>query len=558
MLKPIRTAIGFAAVACVVIALNLVTIQQEPFTPGVMVPAVLGLLLGLVWALLSAIGYTASGLRDARSVQGLNAVLAGVAVLGICAVVYAFAVRSTYAIDLTREGRRELAPQTIQILQNLNEPVEVLCFFPALGEFGTDATELGLRNTRRFLERCQRESPWLDVQYLDPTTSPALLQELNLTRLSASGSIIFRVGNRSRAVHLEQVNPRLRERDFTNALINLLRTSEPVVYFLEGHNQRSITDADEVRGLSDFGRLLVSESNRVEPFTFDLNNPEVPADANLVAIVAPEGDLAPGEIAALQEYADRGGRFLILMDPWYRLSPEARANERFRPWLRQYFGVDVGGDLVVSPVSRERIILGPDLEAFDDADTSDFFGSYNYGHIITRGMTGRLVLTLARSVSLTDSRPESVSRTVLLRTTPDAWGETDFGSPESSVAVFNELTDLPGPVPLAVAATRDTGRPLGDTGQTVTARAVVIGDSNFAANGELLYSAVNMDFALNVVNWLTDTEDLVAIRPREQVQQPIVLEDGERRFIVWFAALGSVQAVALAGAITYALRRKYR
>jgi len=558
MLNALRVSLALAAIACIVVALNLVTVMQEPFAPSVMVPAVLGGVLLLGWALLSAMAYTASGMRDTRSVQGLNALLAGVAMLGICVVIYAFAARSTWSLDLTRDGRRELAPQTRQILQNLNEPVEVLCFFPHSDEFSTDDTALGMRNTRRFLERTQRESPWIQVSYHDPEVEVGRLQELSLTRLSRHGTIVFRVGSRNRPVHLEQVNPRLRERDFTNALINLLRESEPVVYFLRGHGELAIDDHDEATGLSNFASLLQSQAFRVESLMIDLNEPEIPADCSVLAIVAPQGDLMPAEIAAVQEYMERGGRMFVLMDPWYRLSAEARARERFRPWLRQYLGIEVGNDIVVSPVSREQIILGADLQGFDDQDTSEFFGSYNYSHIITRGMRERMVITLARSVGFTETRPDAVSRSILLRTTPDAWGETEFGTTEGSVAVFNELADLPGPVPLAVAATRNTGRPLGDTGQTVTARALVMGDANFVTNGELLYSAANMDFALNCVSWLTDTEDLVAVRPRDSAQQPIVLEDRERRLIAWLASLGSVQVVALAGAIAFVVRRKYR
>ena len=558
MIQALRISVGLAAIACIVVALNLVTVLQEPYTPAVMIPAVLGVVLTLLWALLSVTGFAASGLREARSAQGLNAALACVAVLGICTVIYSFAIRSTWALDLTRDGRRELAPQTVQILQNLNEPVEILCFFPRSDEFSTDDTALGMRNTRRFLERTQRESPWIQVEYLDPETEIRRLQELNLTRLSRHGTIVFKVGARNRPIHLEQVNPRLRERDFTNALINLLRESEPAIYFLRGHNERAIDDPDEQHGLTAFASLLQSQAYRVDSLLIDYNEPEIPADCSLLAIIAPEGDLMPGEVAAIQEYMERGGRLFVLMDPWYRLSAEVRARELFRPWLRQYLGIEIGNDLVVSPVSREQLILGADVQGFDDLEESDFFGSYNYGHMITRGMRDRMVIRLARSVGLADVRPEDVNRNILLRTTPDAWGETEFGTSESTVAVFNELVDLPGPVPLAVAATRNTGRPLGDTGQTVTARALVMGNSSFVTNGELLYSAANMDFALNCINWLTDTEDLVAVRPRDDVQQPIVLEDRERRLIAWLASLGSVQVVALAGAIAYAVRRKYR
>ena len=45
-------------------------------------------------------------------------------------------------------------------------------------------------------------------------------------------------------------------------------------------------------------------------------------------------------------------------------------------------------------------------------------------------------------------------------------------------------------------------------------RLVVVGDSDFIGNNLALAPLGNADLFLNMVNWLTEDEDLIAIRPR--------------------------------------------
>ncbi len=72
-------------------------------------------------------------------------------------------------------------------------------------------------------------------------------------------------------------------------------------------------------------------------------------------------------------------------------------------------------------------------------------------------------------------------------------------------------TDLPGPVPIAVAATKKvvSKDPAGEK----ESRIVAIGDVDFAAN-IAISDLYNRDFLLNSVNWLVGVEDGVVVRAR--------------------------------------------
>ena len=89
------------------------------------------------------------------------------------------------------------------------------------------------------------------------------------------------------------------------------------------------------------------------------------------------------------------------------------------------------------------------------------------------------------------------------------------------------------------------------------ARVVVLGDADIASN-EFINLVSNQDLLLNSMAWLTENEELIAIRPRGTLDEPILLSTSQQRLIAWVASLGTVQLIALAGIATYLLRRKYQ
>ena len=89
------------------------------------------------------------------------------------------------------------------------------------------------------------------------------------------------------------------------------------------------------------------------------------------------------------------------------------------------------------------------------------------------------------------------------------------------------------------------------------ARVVVLGDADLSLN-EYIDFVSNQDLLLNSIAWLTESEELIAIRPTANTDQPLILSASQQRMISWVASLGAVQAIALVGLFVYARRRKYR
>lgn len=555
----LRTLTGIASIGCIAFSLNMMVWQQDAYATVVWGALLAGLLLGGIWLVLAILALAGSAGWEGWAAGGVNAALSTVFFLGICIVIYVFFVRWDAGWDLTQEGRRELAPQTVQVLQSMNREVEVFCIFMRLDD---ELVWIARDKTRRFLAQCQQYTDLLKVEELDPQIEMPRLEGMGLTHVSAQGTIVIRAGGRQRAITLSGGSPRLEERDFTNALINVLRDSELHVGFLTGHQERDIGDTDPRNGASALGNLLLGESYQIGRVAIQISAPEVPRDLDILVINNPRGDLHPVEIDAIDAYLEEGGRLLVLLEPWKSISALSGSSEQLRPWLEERYGIRVGGDMLLSaerekPWQLELRNSDAPFEGLDEGFMA-YNGSFNKSHAITNGFDQTLLLRDVRSVSRADKVPDGVSVTELIRSTPDYWGETDLEALEASGEMVRNSDEEAGPLSIAAAAVRRTDT-VDETGQPVSSRVVVMGDSDFASNGELMTEMRgNLNLLLNTFAWLSEREDLIAIRPRGKTDPAIVLSEPEQRAIVWISTLLTVQLVIAAGIVVYLLRRKYR
>jgi len=560
-MKSLRTSVGLLALACLGLGLNLLVFNQTPFAFSVLIPLVLSLLAGVVWLVLMMTGVARYSVREGKALYGLNTVISSLLFLSICIVVYSFAQHGKRSWDLTQEGRRKLSEQTVQVLQNLNKDVDVICFFLQIDD---ELVRIASDKTERFLEQCCQQTPRLHVEYLDPQVERARLEALNITHASTQGTVVIRCGNRQKVITLQGASPRLEEKDFTNDLINVIRDAQPKICFLTGHGERNIDDPDQQKGGTLFRQLLEAEAYIVDRIAIAINNPEIPADCSVLVVnglglLGPQSDLHPSEIKAIQAFLDRGGRLLMLLDPWRKVLAGSEQSEQLLPWLQQRYGIVVGNDMAVSPNSKWAVEFSGDKSPFDDQGREAVFrGCFNAHQQITRNFDQKMVFSAARTVSVTSALPPRIAADEILRTTPDFFAETDLALLASQGRASRAPDEKEGPLSMAVAVTAKTDFQIGASGQTRDARIVVVGDSDFASNGQVAAIPGNLNFILNITAWLTENEELIAIRPTGKDDLPVMLSDFDQRLIAWVAVLGTVQTVIVAGFVVHLLRRKYQ
>jgi hypothetical protein len=122
---------------------------------------------------------------------------------------------------------------------------------------------------------------------------------------------------------------------------------------------------------------------------------------------------------------------------------------------------------------------------------------------------------------------------VLLRTHNLAYSKTS----REFTSATQEASDTPGPLTLAVCASREIGSTIGmddEAEPMTTAKVVVIGDEMLAANGDIRVAlgvyqrSPSRAFVLNCVHWLAESEDLITITPKTDTSQPITLTKSQR------------------------------
>jgi ABC-type uncharacterized transport system involved in gliding motility auxiliary subunit len=480
------------------------------------------------------------------TITGVVAVILAVA---LTVMVNWLSARRWVRKDLTSTKIYTLSEKSENILSDLPENIEVVVFM-------TPATSM-YDQVHELLERYKAASDKISVEYIDPDREPLKTTQLaEKFGVQVADTVVFVLGDRTKYVTSDQMaemdysgmqygqGPTMKafkgEEQFTSAILSLVAPDVPQVYFVTGHGEAGLEGgggpAD--RSLSVLAETLKREN--METADVSLLSGEMPADADVVAIVGPTRAYTESEIEALNAYLDRGGRLLVALDPLIEPAGTMRPT-RLEDMLAAR-GVTVNDDLVVDPSRRLPFY---DLSAVYLQD----FPS----HPVTTGLEGFAVLfTVARSLTADDAAAK-----VLVRTSDQGWGETDLGMLLRGEPVAQDDADTAGPAVVAVAVEgAGTELEADDNGASESTgyRLVVFGDSDFMTDLDIA-NAGNAVLAGNAFNWLAAREDLVGIPPRDVEQVSLFLTQQQMRNLMLLVLLAMPCAAILAGILVWRKRR---
>ncbi len=485
--------------------------------------------------------------RQARyGVLAISSVLIAVGIL--VAVNYVLA-RQNKRWDLTAAKQYSLSDQTRRVLEALDEPIKVLVFARA----GT------LQNYRDRLSEYEYTSSQISVEYVDLDRNPILADQYEV---QTYGTIVFDYEGRVERVISETVV----EQDVTNALIKAVEGEERTIYFVQGHGERDPNSADRD------GYSALTEGMRLDNLSVETvvlaQTSMVPEDASVLVIAGPTTDLPEAEVELFRNYLEQGGKALLLLDP--PTSPDD--SDAFSlVTLAAEWGIEVGTDVVIDA----------GIMQLQFGFLSAVAASYP-PHAITERFNLLTAFPSARSVRPASGGADGRFAETFVETGPQSWAESNLGAITSD-EVLPELDedegDIAGPIPIAAAVsvtvenegaeadgeTTDTGMnkaqmadpnpAAGSDADDRQARLVVIGDSDFATN-RLLGIPGNRDLVLNVLNWLAEQENLIAVRPRAPEDRRITLTADQQSRISWLVLLVIPGVVLGSGVYTWRRRRQ--
>ncbi len=445
----------------------------------------------------------AASSRSRRRADGIAQALYTGLVVVACLLVIALSTKLRHRMDLSLSGGNTLSPQTLGVLERLEEDVWI---YPLFTRQHPD------RERYWFLLQLYREaSPRVRVEFIDPVAQPGAVRGLGLDpsedNARRDGTTVVVRGE------VRRVFFGVSEEAVTNAILDAGATARRVVAFLRGYGERD-PESSLPAGMAHAARAMREEYYQLGEL--DLAQP-IPPEVTLVVAAGLRLPLPPEHRAELAAYLERGGRLLVLADP----GVDAGLGEILERW-----GVRATGELLVEP----RANVNNDRQFLRVLHYTD--------HPVVRGFGGgfRIGLPVATVVEHFEPGDPLVFHQALARTT------------EFAIARALDGSRRQGPFAVAVASWRreeETGR---------ETRVILVGDSDFATNQYLAYGA-NRNFLLNCLGWLSREQALVTLRREPLANQQLELAPGDGVRLL-LAAYGAPLAVALAGVAMFFARRR--
>jgi len=457
------------------------------------------------------------GLSRKSFLYSSNMVLVVVLVLAILVLVNTFFARHHKRFDFTESKTHSLSDQSIKLVQGLKGDITVKCFFRE-GNAGRPRME-------DLLKIYAYHSPRIKYEFIDPDKNPGLIKRYEITQ---DGTSILEFGDKENRITATA------EEDLTNAIIKVTREKKKVIYFLEGHGEKSI-EVTEENGESIAKDELSKMGYDVKKLVMALPD-SFPRDCACLVIPGPQKDLLPNELATIQKYLEEGGRAFFLVDP--------ETAPGLIPYLAK-FGFKLENDLVFD---RPSIFGGDYLMPLMSEIAS---------HEITKNFRYATVYPLARSVDVIDPKPDGVQTSQVLGKTSDyAYAKKDFALKEKMTLkeiAFDPKKDKRGPIALAALAALKAKT--GPEGKNLPeGRLVVFGDSDFVLN-RFFNSQGNGNLFLNAVNWLTEEADLISIQPKTSRPRTIQLTPAQGKLIFFFSVIILPLIVLVLGISIWVRRR---
>ncbi|HEY2828925.1 MAG TPA: Gldg family protein, partial [Thermoanaerobaculia bacterium] len=415
--------------------------------------------------------------------------------------------------------------QTKNVISKLDSPMQILVF----------AQETEFPTFRDKLKEYAYISKNISTEYIDPDKKRTVAQE---NQVQQYGTIVFKYKGRTERVTSSS------EQDITNGIIKVVSGTQKKVYFTQGHGEKD-TASSERDGYATIAGALGRENYTLDKVVLAQTG-AVPDDAAVLVIAGPRTDFFPNEIDALKKYLAKSGKLLLEIDP-----PEKPDSPPFTNLIAiaHEWDMQVGNDVVVDASGMGRLI---------GTDESVPVAANYPQHPITQRFNYLTAYPLARSVVPISGGVDNHTAQTFIETSARSWGETDLKSLMTTGKVaFDEGKDLKGPVSIAATASAasasDAAKIETDAPKAET-RVAVIGDSDFASNSVIGIQG-NRDMFMNTIGWLSQQENLIAIRPKEADDRRVTMTATQQTNVMWLSLLVIPACIFGSGVYTWWRRR---
>jgi ABC-type uncharacterized transport system involved in gliding motility auxiliary subunit len=367
---------------------------------------------------------------------------------------------------------------------------------------------------------------------VDGDRNPAEVQKLKVTE---ANTIVFESGENRKdvlqrdyvtyAMMGRQPTPKFQgEAAFTSALLKMVDNSHKTFYMTEGHGERD-PKSPQGDGLNGIKELLEKENYTVNTVNL-ITSGKIPEDATVIGVLGPQKSFQSSEETLLRDFLKKGGKVVLCVDPMVKSGLDG---------LLKDFGLSLDNDYLV------------DFTMSIPPDPRNVVPQY-MGHAIVQKLADSRVLTIMpfmRSIHKGESALKGVVQSLLMQTTANAYGGTNF----KLKALKQGAGDLKGPLDMGYACEY----PLPDSPDKKS-RLVVFGGSNFLTNN-FLQAPGNGDLAINSFSWAAEEENKISIHPKQEENRVINLTTVSANLVKYVSVLLIPLATLLLGVWGWYRRR---
>jgi ABC-type uncharacterized transport system involved in gliding motility auxiliary subunit len=434
-------------------------------------------------------------------------------------LIYTLTYQNTdWRYDATANNAFTPLPETVELLESLDQPIHVLGFYTTDTAFQRTQAETALQTMQAYTNQ-------LSYEFVDPNENPLLAEEYDL---SFAGTLVF---TRDDGTFAKAST--LTDRDLHTALVRTLNPTVKTAYFVTGHGERDWQDVG-VDGLGTAVTLLQESGFTVQSLNL-FTSGEVPADASAVFLIDQQAPLAEEELAALGRYVEGGGAIFIARDAIDTEGRAAAEADGLLPWLQESWGITLRNDLIIdASLAQAGQTIG-----------LTFVGAAYGSSPITEGLDQfGTIFNVARSINA--EVPAGVTAVNLITTSDQAWGETDFTRMMTEGVVNpDEGQDATGSLAVALSALNTANG----------ARLVVFGDTDFLTNTYIQQGGNSFLFE-NAANWLVDDVVSIELSARESIPRQVTITQSQLSLLQMTSVCFAPGLLAAVGIAVWYSRRK--
>lgn len=477
-------------------------------------------------------------------------------------------------IDLTSTDENTLSTATLGLLERLDEDllVEVL-YRQERGPRAPLEADV-MQRTARLLQLIQDEAGGrVTVEIVDTTDAQAWAERAMQLRIQGFGNgLVVSAGERRVVVDMDGGLAQFRdgraapegyvppsviaftaEESIVEAFLDVTRGDTLRIYATSGHGEPTLS-AEDIEVPEGFGIFTAGlEREGFEVLSWNaVDTPAVPADCEVLLVLAPDGAWPEAQYNAVIDYAESGGRLVVV--------PATAAADLRRsdvPDLLDHFGIEVSEGRVAGGVVDPR--TGQMVDGIVQCEVVDVLPQSLSTHPIVapfREAGRNLRFFQAHRVRVKSQPRNGVAQNLLTSTRNDQWVDAPTGP------------DLVGDLRYDGSVDGATGRQsLGATVQRPPANGATV--SGLEAIREVrvvalgsLYTFSNAAFqGASIVpaafNWVADREHRISVPPRDPDLRLMPRDDPQATVTVTrFAQFYLPGAVALLGLLVWFLRSR--